>query len=443
MGTETTPLETMEGVMRRMGAERVIFKCLANNDNLKQQVYLGGDFDVLRLIQHGDLVAGEKVDPRKGVMYKACLDFHWVTPGGDMKRAPGAQLILYPKYPEVRMSGFTRGCSLAPSHLLQPPTDEERAARMDTPRCLVLGLCRDGRILAYLDHWTGPLSRQATKLIDSGEASKVASVFHEWSRAQSELSSKQLLIARLRDIYSMGAIRSCRLDAQGNRKEYRAQNGAGYTLESLFDITPNGRSEPDHLGWELKSHSSGPVTLMTPEPDTGSYLEDLGVFLETYGRCSDKRRDFTGKHVTWKKNGSTGLTLRMEGYDRDRGEIVDTSGGLMMRDEAGNVAAGWSFDKLLTHWSRKHAQAAYVPYQHEERDVRYYTYGPSVHICEGADLHLFLSALSDSAIFYDPGINMKWEMEKERWKPKKRNQFRIAWNKVNSIYETMTEEILV
>lgn len=436
--TRHSALEAMEAVMLRMGAERIIFKCLANNDNSKQQIYLGCDFDVLRLIQHGELVADHKVDARKGVMYKASLDFHWISINGKSQRAPGAQLILYPKYPEVRMSGFIKGCAMAPSHLLQPPTKEERLTRIDTPRCLMLGICRDGRTLAYLDHWTGPVAHEATHLIDSGKASSIATVFYE--RNSPERDSRQALLARLQDIYLMGAIRSCRLDANGNRIEYRAQNGAGYTLESLFHITPNGRSEPDHLGWELKSHSSGPVTLMTPEPDTGSYLEGLSSFLQTYGRITSTRRDFTGRHNAWQKNDRTGLTLRMEGYDQESGEIVDASGGLLMRDNAGNVAAGWSFNKLLTHWSRKHARTAYVPYRKENHDIPYYTYGPSVHICEGAELKLFLKALNESVIYHDPGINMKWH--NGRWKSKKRNQFRIAWKNVSSIYESMTLEIL-
>ena len=309
---------------------------------------------------------------------------------------------------------------------------------MDTPRCLMLGLCSDGRILAHLDHWTGPISQEALRLVNSDEALNLSTVFHERSRPEHD--SRSILLKRLREIHRMGFVRSCRLDSKGNRIEYRARNGAGYTLESLFDITPNGRSEPDHLGWELKSHSSGPVTLMTPEPDAGSYLEDLSIFLQAYGRSTDVRRDFTGRHDTGRRNDKTGLTLSMEGYDKDRREIVDTSGGLMMRDDAGNVAAGWTFDKLLTHWSRKHAQTAYVPYTHEERDIRCYAFGPNVHLCEGAELKRFLDALNSSIIYYDPGINMK--LEKGKWAPKKRNQFRIAWRNVGQIYEHITEENL-
>ncbi len=109
MSTITSPLEEISTVMRRKGAERVIFKLLANNDNSKQQIYLGCDFDVLRLIKHGDLVAGDNQESAKGPMFKASLNFHWINLQGVTEKANGAQLILYPRYPEVRMSGFVRG----------------------------------------------------------------------------------------------------------------------------------------------------------------------------------------------------------------------------------------------------------------------------------------------------------------------------------------------
>lgn len=438
MSTIASPLEEISTVMRRKGAERVIFKLLANNDNSKQQIYLGCDFDVLRLIKHGDLVAGDNQNSTKGPMFKASLNFHWINLQGVTEKANGAQLILYPKYPEVRMSGFARGCSLAPSHLLQPPTKEQRFLRADTPRCLILGLCQDGRILAYLDHWEGPISREVKCIIASGKAINSATIFYEKEIPQND--SKAIIIDRLREIYRMGAIRSCRLDPTGNRIEYVAKNGAGYTLESLFEITPNGRSEPDHLGWELKSHSTGPVTLMTPEPDMGSYLVDLSTFLEQHGRCAELRRDFTARHKPRTRNTNTGLTLRMEGYDQEKGQITNVDGGLILRNDNGEIAAGWSFDKLLTHWSRKHAKTAYVTYFREDRDIPYYTFGPKVHMCEGAELTRFLRALNNNIIYHDPGIKM--ELSKKGWRAKKRNQFRVAWKNVSNIYEHMSEENL-
>lgn len=50
---------------------------------------------------------------------KATLDFWWVSDNGSAANAPGAQLILYPKYPEVRLSGFLKSCATAPSSHFQ------------------------------------------------------------------------------------------------------------------------------------------------------------------------------------------------------------------------------------------------------------------------------------------------------------------------------------
>lgn len=437
-GANESPLEYVSGVMRRHGAKRIVFKLLANNDNSKQQIYFGSDFDVLRLIPHGELVGEPTKD--KGLMFKAQLKLSWIDIHCDAPPAPapGAQLILYPRYPEVRMSGFLRGSLLSPAKLMRPPTSEERLSREHMPRCLVLGICDDDTILAYSGDWGGDLSQDAKSRIQKGNMLKVASVFYELE--QPVENGRILLLQRLTEIYRRGPVRSGRLNSEGQLMEYQAKNGAGYTLESLFGIIPNGRSEPDFQGWELKSHGSGAVTLMTPEPDSGMYRTDLSRFLSEYGVCNEFRRDFTGRHLMDILQGRSGLTLRMEGYDPLRCEIVDPKGGLILRDRAGNMAAGWTFNKILTHWSRKHAQTAFVSYSTEERDIRFYQYGPEVHLCEGAGLKPFLRAMHSNMIYHDPGINMKFLDGK--WVSKKRNQFRVAWKNIVHLYEK-SERVLL
>lgn len=425
--------------MRLLGAKRVVFKLLADNDNSKQQIYFGGDFDVLRLIPHGELV-GERTE-RKGLMFKASLNLSWLDADFDAPPAPapGAQLIFYPRYPEVRLSGFLRDCRLAPSRLMRPPTLEERAERRQTQhqRCLVLGICED-RVLAFCGTWDGKVSRDAKARISHSKLSHVASVFYELE--QPVYNGRILLLNKLREIYRDGAVPSQRLDSTGSLLAYHAKNGAGYTLESLFGIIPNGRSEPDFEGWELKAHGQGAVTLMTPEPDAGTYREDLGSFLAKYGVCGANRRDFTGKHPMNAQNERSGLTLSMEGYDPIKAEVFDPDGGLILRDRSGSIAAGWTFNKILTHWSRKHAQTAYVNYTAEDNGIRYFNFGPEVLLCEGAGLKSFLQAMHSDVIYYDPGINMK--LQNGRWVPKKRNQFRVAWKNIGNLYET-SEVILL
>jgi hypothetical protein len=431
-GSTESPLEYVSRRMRQSGALRVIFKLLANNDNSKQQVYFGSDFDVLRLIPHGDLVGAPTKD--KGLMFKAPVNLSWIDIHHDTPPAPapGAQLILYPRYPEVRFSGFVKGCALAPSHLMQPPTPEERARREAARhhRCLVLGICKD-RVLAYCGTWDGDLSRDAKARIAKSRSSPVASVFHEIEQVAS--NSRTRLLSRLAEIYKGGPVSSRRLNSGGDAVAYHARNGAGYTLESLFGIVPNGRSEPDYEGWELKSHGAGAVTLMTPEPDAGTYRADLGTFLAKYGVCGTTRRDFTGKHPMNVRNERSGLELRMEGYDPVKAEVADPDGGLVLRDRTGSVAAAWTFNKILSHWSRKHSQTAYVTYTATGSDSRSFQFGPKVHLCEGAGLKPFLTAMHSNVIYYDPGINMK--LHEGRWVSKKRNQFRVSWKNIGLLYE--------
>ncbi|MFH0133504.1 MvaI/BcnI family restriction endonuclease [Variovorax sp. VaC1] len=431
LGVPRSPLEVVADVMRKHGATRIFFKLLSNNDNSKQQIYFGGDFDVLRIIPHGEM-SGE-VSSRDGTVFKAPLNLSWLPSDlvGSSCPAPGAQLIFYPRYPEVRMSGFLRGCPIAPNHLMHAPTFEERALRIFKPRCLILGVCSNDRILAFAGAWDSDLSRDAVARIEDENANNIASVFYE---LQPPLQNSRLeLINRLRLIYQSGAIPSQKMGPSGVALPYAARNGAGYTLESKFGIIPNGSSEPDFMGWELKAHSGAAVTLMTPEPDVGSYRDDLGQFLTSYGRSSDVRRDFTGRHQTGIICKTTSLILQMEGYDPHRVEITDPNGGLFLRDHAGKLAAGWTFKKLVGHWSKKHAQTAYVTYKKSAAaGENFYSYGPQILLGEGAELQTFLRALYSGSIYYDPGI--KQTFEGTEWRSKKRNQFRVGWKNVGGLY---------
>lgn len=46
-------LPRIVGLMQSKGAKNVLIKPLANNDNSKQQIYLGGDFSALQALPSG------------------------------------------------------------------------------------------------------------------------------------------------------------------------------------------------------------------------------------------------------------------------------------------------------------------------------------------------------------------------------------------------------
>src|SRR5690606_33980141 len=113
------------------------------------------------------------------------------------------------------------------------------------------------------------------------------------TRPGSTKSPKDILLDELRRIYELSWIASQKLAKDGRKRPYAARNGGGYTLEAELGITPNGVSEPDFMGWEVKQYGVGnftkflpksPVTLMTPEP-TGGFYKDSGPieFVRRYG----------------------------------------------------------------------------------------------------------------------------------------------------------------
>jgi hypothetical protein len=419
MNSEFKDLDDIKAAFIALGCTKIVFKPLANNDNSKQQIYLGGSFDVIQLIPSGE-TRSEGMSS-KGPIFKAPLNFSWIAPDQEPELAAGTQFILYPKYPEVRLSGFLKGCKLAPSHLMKPSTPEQRKAREHSNRYLFLGIKND-QVYAYASAWESELSRLASDLTANEKVKLITSVFYELGIQTSD--SKEKLLARLQEIY----------DKYGNRIEYKAQNGAGYTLEALFGITPNGSPDPDFEDWELKSHSGSVVTLMTPEPNCGTYLDSLEVFVRTYGKVKENERmDFTGIHKHGETNTKTHLTLQLIGFDRQTSKIVDSTGGLYLVDTNGTLAAGWGFGKLIDHWKNKHSKTCFVAVTKIKNPIPEYIFGPQIRLAEGATLQNFLNSIFDCSIYYDPGINMK--LINAKWKPKKRTQLRIKWKHLGLLFE--------
>ncbi len=427
-------LEAPAGLMRQDGAVRIFAKKLAPNDNSNNQIYLGGDFSALNVIPHGSIetddtdIAGSTRDRAK-----APINFSWIDEQGRYP-APNAQLILYPKYPEVRMSGFLKGCRNAPSDVLTV---------RDEGRVLFVGITHEGSVLGYA---AAAGSALAQALLARDNLTQ-AGVFVLLPTDTHYASSKDQLLATLAAIYSKHWIPSQKLASDGIRHRYAARNGGGYTLEAELRITPNGYSEPDYLGWEMKQYSvtdfskyrpKSPVTLLTPEP-TGGYYREQGVdaFIRRYGYADKSgkadRLNFGGIYACnrpW--HSDTGLQLRLAGYDSASGKITDMNGGLALLDRDENHAALWKFESIIEHWSRKHAQAAYVPSLFQTPPPEY-RYGARVQLCEQTDLSLFLSAVAEGTVYYDPAIKIE---DANSSKPliKRRSQFRTRHEQLGRMY---------
>lgn len=423
-------LNTLKTILCSNGAQKIFVKSLAPNDNSKNQVYLGGSFDLLNIFPVSEIKTEDPGDWKRQ-RFKAEIQFYWITDEGIASHAPYSQLILYPKYPEVRFSGFLKNAEYAPSTLM---------ASRDSGRLLFLAPASN-KILGFVTSADSELAMEF-KSLGSLKNQGVFNVIE----IDNESENRIQLINDLRKIHLANWIDSWRLDKFGFKHECNAPNCGGYTLEAELNVRPNGFAEPDYLGWEIKQFGvkdfnkdikSEVITLMTPEPDGGKYCT-MGVdtFIREYGYIDRKKSDrmnFGGVY----KNASvphhnTGLSLQVDGYDFLRNSITNVNGSIALVDKKMNIAASWSFIDLLKHWNKKHHLACYVPSNSRKNPKLQYRYGRKVIMGTGTDFILFLNQIHQGNIYYDPGI--KLENFSTTPKIKRRSQFRIKAGYLKNLY---------
>jgi len=435
--------DSVRRAMRDNGVTEILLKRLAPNDNSKNQVYVGGDLSSIGKLPSGDLTlhpgsSGKRPESKRGPIFRASLDFHWLTADGRTSAAPRAKLIVYPQYPEVRLSGFVVGSAAAPGELFDP-TKRGR----DYGRVLFLGITADRRIVAAAFAADHPVAQELAR--ERGGKYGVLETFPV--DAGPRLDSERLLLRELARIHSLGWILSKRLTAKG-MVECNAPNCGGYTLEAELGVIANGFAEPDFHGWEIKQHgvksfhgkSSSRVTLLTPEPNGGIYAQDgPEVFVRRWGyedrRGRADRLNIGGVYRCGRRpHILTGLRLVLCGFDAETGTI-DGGGSIALLDDKDTVAAEWTFAKLMDHWKRKHDKAAYIPSMRDAAQSLQYRYGKDVLLAEGAAFIRLLHAFHAGIVFYDPGIKLESATGPDS-AVKRRSQFRISSRHLPGIYNS-------
>lgn len=424
-------LRKLKSLFADNGCQKIYIKSLSPNDNSKNQVYLGGSFEILNILPISE-IKNESPGDWKKERFKASINFSWIGEDSNLYPAPQSQLILYPKYPEVRFSGFLIKCDNPPSELMT-----QRLAN----RLLFFAVAKNGTTLGYV---ASPDSEIANEFKNE-QVTDEHGVFKIIELPQIT-NNKQKLISELSRIHQLGWIKSKRLDRDGNIVRCEAPNCGGYTLEAELGITPNGYSEPDFLGWEVKQFgvanfarvNNAIITLMTPEPTHGYYVTDgTEAFIRKYGYAdvSGKldRMNFGGVHKSGIKHQRTNLELKLIGFDYEAGKIRSTDGRIALVDNNDIEAASWSFSSMLKHWNRKHNLACYVPSLSGIEEDRKYKYGNNIILGSGTDFQLFLTQMANGNIYYDPGIKM--ENSSIKPKIKKRSQFRIKSQHLPSLYK--------
>jgi len=412
-------LKTLLKIFSGKNCKKVYVKRLAENDNSKNQVYLGGSFDVLNIFPSSPSIE-DRDGTRKRETFKSKLDFFWVHEDGSFSHAPYAQLILYPDYPEVRFSGFLKSCRNAPSQLLR-----SRVAN----RILFLAVSEDKKIYGFVTVYGSELANE----FNSKKNLETHGFFSIITITNGEIvqDSKSILLNELKRIHNLSWICSKRLRSVGEIVPCNSSNCGGYTLEAELGIPSNSVAGPDFLGWEIKQFrvpnferfGSTSVTLMDHSPTDGFYSEKgPEAFIRKYG-YDDKlgrksRINFGGSHKYELVHTLTSLRLMQVGFDPQTRTIFDNHGFVGLIDDKNNLAAAWSFKSIIDHWKVKHPLACYVPAKMRKGEFQncyqQYWYGNKVLIGRFTDVSLFLYELCQRNVFYDPGIKLEMAIVGER-----------------------------
>ena len=446
---DTTDIDLVHDLLTDAGATSIWVKRLVPNNNSKQQVYLGADPSDLSFLPLGT----PSYTPTKSRKRKAGapviqipVPWIWVTPQGQFD-APDTRLCYYPQYPEVRLSGFLRGCGSGPSELMS----ETRRGHEDG-RCLFFGPTKTGttrtaHVVGLVVGSAAPAARYVLGM-DGFARGQVCPVpfekrpepgdFSALEHALLNLVGKRIIPWRLRNDGSI-------------QKPYTAPNAPGFTLEAELGVGENAIPGPDFDVWELKAvkqnsleqRQNHKVTLFTPQPDRGWIMEhNQAEFVLRYGHVQARDDDgnptsyyFTTKDFNRpdEHKASARLDMMLTGFTDER--HFDPEGMIALADaETGDLIAGWSYLKLLEHWQRKHNRAAYVPYLRDDSgNSTHVEFGPLVTLGISTSFGLLLQAFKEGKVVYDPGD--KASLMDGGWRAHPRSQFRINLKDIGTIYK--------
>ena len=427
------------------GVSTVYIKQLApKQDNDKNQIYLArqkgaNPFALVERIlpltfgNRASSTSSAKRKSRAGSpILEGTVPWNWIDRDGTPHPAPNTRAIFYLQFPEIRLSGFLKGCDEAPNSLRRSELSKYgcRALAFGTGTSgevygLVLTELEDPTIFSVL-----PGSRKAA--INPAGLSKhpINPVFYYFEVVPEALNK---LLDELRSINKLGWVPSQRLKKKGQTPvPFRGTQGGGFTLEALLGIPSNANKNGDRDGIEIKSFAKAKISLMTPVAD-GGIQGTLGLlpFLKSYGYANPKDPtcwNFNGTHHFGKVQAKTKLKMTISGYDKVKGFLgLQTEVMVSLLDQNGVCAASWSYVRLFESWNKKHATAVYVSSEkrHRPDDPIHdadYRFGNTIWVCEGTSSKYLLDAIIDGAVVYDPGDTSK---SRSTGKPKSRPQWRV------------------
>lgn len=460
-----------------LGATKAILKILPKNANDKNQVYFSSDFAALyknfelKLAERGASTSTTKNASRPGSYIPEAVFTHfaWAKPTGELVKARNVKAIIYTQYPEARLSGFLTVENTMPESLSVSFTK----ANPTTKRLLVLAATPSGGCIGLVYVGLSSTLEEEIALLPGLEGSKVCKLL-----TVNQDHSEQLF-AQLARVVSR-PMRGCRLNSSGATIPFTGTQVCGYTLEHALGLPSNSDKDGDIYGIELKTHTQPKVTLFTPEPDFGLYATDFEMFMRRYGyEAKPGEWRVTGVHRAGKRCASSKLTLKVREYrvnpatigannipdwfrDEHNARVAfpyNASTSLtakmdavevVLEDDDGNVAAGWSLERLMNNWGVKHNEAVYISASKSEtsdQDARAegylfdITFSPRVTWCRGTSAERLLSAIDRGVIFLDPAPKF---IEGDTGKNKRRSQWRVndVDAAIHSLYDHVEQRLL-
>lgn len=437
-------IEQLQSIFRAEGVRTAYVKHLSpKQDNDKNQIYLGGGLDGVTNLFPATIEtrsASASLAKRKSSegrpKLEARLDFAWLGGNGCRYDAPNTRIIDYFQYPEVRLSGFLNGCEAGPDALRRRMLGEFGR------RILVMGTAADGKVVGLvLTERDDPLVSTFPNLplVAAKGVLRVLTIDGPAGTDPAELLRHELAaIVR-------GGWYSSRINRGGTIVPFTGGQGGGYTLEALLGVSANAKKAPDRHGFEIKSFSGSRISLMTPTPDLGYQgTHTFREFMERWGHPAikeDGSRRFTGLHKVGVVNPKSGLAMRVTGYDRENDTFGDVAGVAveLYQHQTGEIAAGWSLEKLANSWNAKHANALYISFaaQAGENGAEY-RYAPRWVQGRGTDVWRLLRAIDRGIVFYDPADTIYADN-----KAKVRPQWRLNSSQLEAAMQLLYAETTV
>jgi hypothetical protein len=449
-------LAQLEDKLKELGADYALLKELPKNANDKNQIYMAADLRVIHpafSLEFQDRGASTSRTKRKSVPGRRIpeavfTNFSWLRSDGREVPAKCVKAIIYAQYPEARLSGFLSTENTMPRALTVEYTKEHPKSK----RLLIIARRASGSAVGIFVTFPSVDLLAEIKALPGAYGSKVCKeITLNLGRAERLESDFKTILGKSFD--------GCRLDSHGNTLPFNGTQVCGYTLEHALGIKPNSDQHGDIYGIELKVHTMPKVTLFTPEPDFGEYADDFNAFMVRRGYMNENG-DYrlTGIHRAGIRCKKSELTLKVRTADTDKhtNEVryadYDPESSftaqmdsleVVLLDDHGEVAAGWSLERILNNWDNKHNEVVYVSAvrSNQEDEARLaigykfkVAFGRDVTWCSRSSAQRLFNAIQKGTVFLDPAPKY---CPDDPSRNKRRSQWRVSNidRAVNELYE--------